>query len=545
MLSAFRMEIDWLAGWPTWQSFLYACWRPLGLFCVVAVLMMSLFGLLAVWAGLGRGHWFVRTAVVLGCISLLMTIPAFELVIVYLLQAGLTIVALAVWRNWRLARRAAAAAKEPTPNAGKRLAWQFSILDMLMLMAIVAWLSAMLTRVPGVVWTNWRQLLAEGVITAGLTIAAAWIGLSDGRWWLRLPLLLILFPAGLMSAWLWLWRRGIRSPVNLLWESCKISPLQAVLILVSLVTLVPVVGICWRLAHPRTFSEPPRSSTNGYDELVQAATLIRTVNVPMFETATHSQFKTFVKQCGPVYAPVRAALDKPCQVPLCLNNKGLANSIIGVQSLRTIARALYAQGRLAAMEGRSKDAVRSYTDTSRLGRAAMRDGLFIDLLVGVTIEGMGRDGIAKVRKSLSAEDCRALVPTLGDLIGQPALSADMRAREAAWEDNAYGWQGRLTAAIDELTRQYNPSRKAVEHACDRELAQSRLLLCELAIRAYSLQHGRNPATLADLVPGYLPIVPKDPFDGGDFVYRLTPTGYDLHSRQVGVQGKPISADDAG
>ena len=75
--------------------------------------------------------------------------------------------------------------------------------------------------------------------------------------------------------------------------------------------------------------------------------------------------------------------------------------------------------------------------------------------------------------------------------------------------------------------------------------QARLLLCELAIRAYSLQHGRNPATLADLVPRYLPKVPKDPFDGGDFVYRLTPKGYELHSRQVDFQGKPISADNPG
>ena len=78
---------------------------------------------------------------------------------------------------------------------------------------------------------------------------------------------------------------------------------------------------------------------------------------------------------------------------------------------------------------------------------------------------------------------------------------------------------------------------------NRELAQSRLLLCELAIRAYSLQHGRNPATLADLVPNYLPKVPRDPFGGGDFVYRLTPKGYELNSRQVGVQGKPITADN--
>jgi hypothetical protein len=69
-------------------------------------------------------------------------------------------------------------------------------------------------------------------------------------------------------------------------------------------------------------------------------------------------------------------------------------------------------------------------------------------------------------------------------------------------------------------------------------------MCELAIRAYSLQHGRNPASLAELVPRYLPKVPKDPFSGGDFVYRLTPTGHELCSREIyPFNGKPYSADN--
>jgi hypothetical protein len=47
------------------------------------------------------------------------------------------------------------------------------------------------------------------------------------------------------------------------------------------------------------------------------------------------------------------------------------------------------------------------------------------------------------------------------------------------------------------------------------------------------------------VPGYLPKVPRDPFDGGDFIYRLTLKGYELHSRPIGIHRQPISADDPG
>jgi hypothetical protein len=46
----------------------------------------STVGLLSVWAGWGRGHWFVRLAVVLVVLSLGMAIPAYDLVLMFLTQ---------------------------------------------------------------------------------------------------------------------------------------------------------------------------------------------------------------------------------------------------------------------------------------------------------------------------------------------------------------------------------------------------------------------------------------------------------------------------
>jgi hypothetical protein len=538
-VSAFPMVVDWLGG-----SVSRDCWRLVAVLCLLTILTMSLVGLPAIWAGLGRGRWFLRAAVVLGCISFLRLIPAFEPVIVYVIQAGLTIIVLGAWRRWRLARGGAVASQESTPDVGSCSPWQFSILDMLLLMAFVAWLSAMLARAPAAVWASWPGLLAEGAATAGLTIAAAWIALSSGRRWIRLPLLLVLFPAAIMVAWLWLWRESRRSYAGSLWGAYKTRVSRAVLLIVTVAILAPVVGTCWRLASPRTFSEPARPNPNGYDELVRAGNLIAAVNAPVFETATRAELKSYVAKCGIVYAPVEAALDKPCQVPLRLNQEVFVRMSGEVRSLRTVGRALYGRGRLAAMEGRKNDAITSYTDTIRLGRAGMQGGVIIDMLVGITLEGMGRAGIAKMRKSLSAEECLVLLPRLKELLDRPALSADVLAREAAWDESANGWQWRLFSMIEELTEDA-PTKKAVAFASNRDLAQSRLLLCELAVRAYALQHGRNPATLADLVPSYLPSVPKDPFNGGDFDYRLTPSGYELHSREIGINGQPISVDNPG
>jgi hypothetical protein len=55
------------------------------------------------------------------------------------------------------------------------------------------------------------------------------------------------------------------------------------------------------------------------------------------------------------------------------------------------------------------------------------------------------------------------------------------------------------------------------------------LVCDIAIRAYWLERGHLPARLSNLVPDYLPQVPLDPFGGGEFVYRPTPTGFQLCS----------------
>ena len=274
---------------------------------------------------------------------------------------------------------------------------------------------------------------------------------------------------------------------------------------------MPPVGVCWRLAHPRTLADPPWPVPNGYDEFGSSGRLDQKVNVPNLETATHAQFKSYVTQCAAVYAPVRAAFDKPCQVPLPRECR-FSKSIDSVQSLRRIGRALYAQGRLAAMDGRN-EIVRSTPTRSALvvPRCVTASSSML------SSESLSRAwdtiGIAKMRTSLSAEECLALLPKLSELLDQPVSSADILAREAAWADNAYGWQCRLANGIDELFTHYGPGQpgiRAAEYTCNREQAESRLLLCELAIRAYSLQHRRPPATLADLVPAYLPGVPKIP-----------------------------------
>jgi hypothetical protein len=56
----------------------------------------------------------------------------------------------------------------------------------------------------------------------------------------------------------------------------------------------------------------------------------------------------------------------------------------------------------------------------------------------------------------------------------------------------------------------------------------RLLITDLAIRSYQMQHGKLPATLDDLVPEFLPALPADTPGGGRIVYRKTDDGYRIY-----------------
>ncbi len=70
-----------------------------------------------------------------------------------------------------------------------------------------------------------------------------------------------------------------------------------------------------------------------------------------------------------------------------------------------------------------------------------------------------------------------------------------------------------------------------------------LLLLQLALHAYKLEHTRYPMKLSDLAPEYVKSLPMDPFSAGDeFKYGLTANGYLLYSIGPDTKdddGKPV------
>lgn len=71
------------------------------------------------------------------------------------------------------------------------------------------------------------------------------------------------------------------------------------------------------------------------------------------------------------------------------------------------------------------------------------------------------------------------------------------------------------------------------------LAPRRAALLKLALRAHEAETGRLPAALTELVPGYLPGIPEDPFDAGKpFRYRVSPGETIEFDREHGATPSP-------
>ncbi len=93
---------------------------------------------------------------------------------------------------------------------------------------------------------------------------------------------------------------------------------------------------------------------------------------------------------------------------------------------------------------------------------------------------------------------------------------------------------------DPVSRILLPVYQGATYVAMRNMVLNRLLDCQLALRAYYVDHAEYPIQLSDLTPKYLPAIPLDPFSNNHQVkYKRTGAKYLLYS--IG----PDAADNGG
>jgi hypothetical protein len=272
--------------------------------------------------------------------------------------------------------------------------------------------------------------------------------------------------------------------------------------------LLVLAALAFTLSQPRP-APPPLPRPNGYDDLIQAASMLAD-NTGDFYTMSHGDLQVLVQKNADALKLARTGLSLPCQVPLDYAAPNPAY-YTNLACFRRLAQGLAAEGRLLELESRPTDAAEVYLTTIRLGGATSHGGLLIDSLVGIAIEPIGTAPLEKLALTLDADQCRHAAALLESYEAQRECMAIVLARERIWARRAYGLRGRIARLfMFRSLRQVDQRAVAKVNAMQ---TRERVLLIRFATRAYQLEKGERPKTLAELVPAYLKSVPLDPTTG--------------------------------
>jgi len=279
---------------------------------------------------------------------------------------------------------------------------------------------------------------------------------------------------------------------------------------VAVVLVVAVIIFAFSQPAPAPFPNP-----NGYDDFVKAGGMV-TDDSSDYGTMSEEELRAFVKKNAEALKLARVGLGRECRVPLDYSATN-ATHLGDLAALKRLAQTFTVEGRLAEMENRPGDAAESYLGTVRLGHAITGGGVMIDALVSVAIEALGMEHLEKLTPNLDAKQCREVASALETAESGREPVETILKQEHAWQRRTFGFE----RPIDWLL--HFRGEHEVEQRCaskvQRQQTRTRVLLIQLAARAYELEKGERPKGLADLVPGYLKSIPRDPLTGTNMAYH--------------------------
>jgi hypothetical protein len=548
---------------------------------LLALLMVATYstvGLLASWAALGIGPWFMRLLPLGIAGAVVLAIPAPELAVVICVQAAIVFVSLI---GWRIARTTSSSRCSGSSSLLSGC-WingrvSYSILDLLMATVVVAAVLTGYQRYSTRPAMDRPQLVLLGSCLGGVTLVAAWSGLSRQRWSYRivgtaLGLVLaasILTLAGSFldaitdqSQLVWNWSAilaasaivqiavvaslrgvpwGFKSacayPASVLWR-------RSVSAIACLTIALPAVGVGARLAWRAPLPPPAAAPVpNGYEELLRAGVPLAQAGLSSLRPVRHHPWaREWIKRISrPHLEAARAGMTHSALVTVRYDESGAGRSTL--EALHQLAVAFEMESEFAVQEGRDGDAMGILVDALRLGKMASDGGVFQNLDFGTSIRfRYGIQPLSRLRHRLSAEDRRTLLAALTDLELADESPASRLVRDRAWFDRSFNWQQRLARLLENAAYQTDWNAVVVGLRA-RDATMLRLLICEVAIDMHRMELGRDPDELAELAPSILAEIPLDPYSDRAFIYRRQEVGHVLYSvgaDRVDNDGRPAT-----
>ena len=262
---------------------------------------------------------------------------------------------------------------------------------------------------------------------------------------------------------------------------------------------------------PGLSSKPaPLPNPNGYDDFVKAGQLLD-YKVQDYTTLDRQGLMDLLSKNEATLKLLHSGLSHESRVPDNYSKEYFAGMTTILASFKQCVFVLCAEGKLAQLDGRTNDAAKIYLDVVRFGQEGSRGGALINRLVGVACESIGLRALQPLSQSLDARECADVASALEEVDTKEEPIAEMMAQEKVFYAKVSDLRERFLHLVN--YRGFQATMKRVTDKVNANTKNRRQVMVDFASRAYELGKGRRPASLAELVPGYLKAVPVDPVTG--------------------------------
>lgn len=519
------------------------------------------FGLLAgagfAWTaaiGMAQVRWRYRVLFPIAITGLLLPTKAYELIFYFLLTTAEILILLAVIDRWRVlsdasnpARRAATftlrslliATVLIAASLGVRVALHDKIDLPAQVMSSIASSSIVVVAVSSAL-SGKRRLSRLSVLGAAVLAATtiwhffSFIGFGDTRFATVSTTTLMMGNAvfGLvLASFTWIVATASRAQTVPLWRIMITRCITAPLMLAAL-----TFGgfFFYRLAKP--IAIPPRQlpDPNGDAYFAQARELLHDVRVPDVGFNPPKVVSEFADEHRQTLVLVRKGLELECRTTLVWKegSEYYISDIEPSQGARKIALTFEAEAFSYEQCKDSEQAAQSHVDSIRFAHEMSRGGGVTHFLTAKGIEDGGLRELRRLLLHLDPPTCRAAAAQLLSVDAKQEPVIENARIEALFSQVTGGWIVRLWIAMDDLFNRsfrYLSDRSELQNIQMRHDAFRRLLIIELAIRAFTLDKGTHPQQLNELVPDYLARIPSDPYDDAPLRFRADETSSVVYS----------------
>jgi hypothetical protein len=268
--------------------------------------------------------------------------------------------------------------------------------------------------------------------------------------------------------------------------------------------------------RPASLAAEPLPNPNGYDNFVKAAGMIKG-NPKRYKEMGETNLAELIATNADALALVKSAFTNECRVPLQLDPSSSARDYHFV-AFDNLTQTMTAEARFAELQNSPMEAADDYLNVIHFGTEVGRGGNLVAAMIGNAAEATGQDGLESMTNRFDAVSCRAIAAALESLDRRRQTWDAVVLEDDTYRNQIHSSLMNYITVWLSLNKEYSEARRRSEELFHETERKTRSLTVQFAARAYELEKGKPPTSIADLVPAYLKAIPKDPTTGKDMAY---------------------------